>query len=423
MKLRIFIESCFFLSVFSGLCMPNEPAFISMNGDCRYPAVASEGDTVYLTWLTAAGGGDAGIFFRRSTDGGKVWSADQRISGEGSSCYPPTIAVLSGVVHAAWVDYNDRIEGELYYNRSFDGGVTWERNRILVDDANNTKYPLIGCKGENVYMIWQDMENKTFFKSSHNKGKSWGETILLAKLGKHSCYCYPPALCLNDNEISVIWADVYEEKGFHVLIKGIPLNKTGTKVVSTVVRRKSTDAGNTWGDEQILAKTKVTKEAKDEIDNPAVLSIGSQAYLFWLEKSNNKLGEIFFANLDLKKERFPITGKNLIPSDNRSPKRPCIVFDNEKNINCAWTSFLGGKSIVNYCKCNLEGKLVIPKQELTTDSSRYHHPVMATTSSGLLNIFWFDEPKTGWSKLYFKTSKDNGLTWGAFESPEKDAEN
>lgn len=422
MRSRIFIEGWFSLLVLSGLCLSYEPAFISVNGDCRYPSVASEGDAVYLVWLTAVGGGDVGIFFRHSIDAGKEWSTDRRISGEGSSCYPPTIAVLSGVVHAAWVDYVDRIEGELYYNRSFDGGETWEGSRILVDDANNTKYPLLACKADNVYMVWQDMENKTYFKASHNKGKTWKETLLLAKLGKHSCYCYPPALSINDDEVSVIWADVYEEKGFHVLINGLPLHQSGKKVVSTVVCRKSADNGSTWGPEQVLAKTRVTKEAKDEIDNPAVLSNGNQAYLFWLEKSNNKLGEIYFANIDLKKGQFPIGGKSLFPSDNRSPKRPSIVLEQGKNIHLAWTSFLGGKSIVHYCKCDLEGNLVGAKQELTTDSSRYHHPVLAATSSGLLNIFWFDEPKAGWSKIFHKTSKDDGLTWGNGESQEKDVE-
>jgi hypothetical protein len=421
MKLQTFTKSCFLISFLYVLCLSNETPFISMNGDCRYPAVASAGNTICLVWL-AAEGGNAGIYFRRSIDGGKVWSTDQRLSNEGSSCYPPALAVNSGAVHAAWVDYNETIDGELYYSRSLDGGETWEKNRILVEEANSTRYPSLVCRADNVYLIWQDVENKTYFKASHDKGQTWKEATLLAKLGKHSCYCYPPAICVNRDEVSVVWTDVRDDKGFNILVKGFPLYKSGTDVVSTVVRRKSTDAGFTWSDEQILAKAKVTKEAKDEIDNPAILSDGSLSYIFWLDRRNQKLGEIFYASLDFRKDKFPVSGKNLLPPEKRSPKRPSVVFDKEKHFHLTWASFLGGKSIVYYCQSDPEGNLLMDKKELTSDTGRYHNPVITTTSSGLLNVFWFDEPKDKdeWSRIFLKTSKDNGLTWDTWGSQKKD---
>lgn len=422
MRLQTFTKSFFLISFLYVLCLSTETPFISTNGDCRYPAVASEGNTIYLVWLEAVGG-NAGIYFRRSIDGGKVWSVDRRISNEGSSVYPPAIAVNSGVVHAAWVDYGETVDGELYYNRSLDGGETWEKNRILFEEANSARYPLLVCKGDHVYLIWQDVENKTYFKASHDKGLTWKEETLLARLGKHSCYCYPPAMCVIRDEVSVVWTDVREDKGFRLVLKGFPLHKlrnSGTAVVSTVVRRKSTDAGFTWGDEQILVKTKVSKEVKDEIDNPAMLSDGYLSYLFWLDKRNYKLGEIYYASLDFKKDRFPISGKSLIPPEKRSPKRPSVVFDNEKHFHLTWASFLGGKSIVYYCQSDPEGNLLVDKKELTSDSVRIHNPVIATTSSGLVNVFWFDEPKDEWSRIFLKTSKDNGLTWEDWGQPKKD---
>jgi hypothetical protein len=192
-------------------------------------------------------------------------------------------------------------------------------------------------------------------------------------------------------------------------------------VVSTVARRKSTDAGFTWGDEQVLVKNKVSKEAQDEIDNPAMLSDGTRSYLFWLDKRNHKLGEIFYASLDFKKDKFPISGKSLVPFEKRSPKRPSVAFDSEKHFHLTWASFLVGKSIVYYCQSDPEGNLLIDKKILTSDIGRYHHPVITKTSSGLLNVFWFDEPKEEWSRIFLKTSKDNGLTWEDWESLEKDS--
>jgi hypothetical protein len=423
MRFQTFIKSCFLVSLLCVLCLSKETPFISINGDCRYPAVVSDGNTLYLAWLAAVGG-NAGIYFRRSIDEGRVWSTDQRISNEGSSCYPPAIAENSGVVHAAWVDYGERIEGEVYYNRSLDGGNKWEANRILVDEANSARYPLLVCKADNVFLIWQDIENKTYFKASHDKGQTWDDAKLLAKLGKHSCYCYPPALCVCNNEVSVVWTDVREESGLQLMLKGLPLHsflgKSGSDMVSTVVRRKSTDAGMTWSNEQILAKTKVAKEAKDEIDNPTMLSDGSMSYIFWLDRSNQKLGEIFYAGLDFRKDKFPVCGKSLLPPERRSPKRPSVVFDAEKRIHLAWTSFLGPNSIVCYSQSDKNGNLLIDKKELTSDTCRYHNPVITSTSSGLLNVFWFDEPKDEWSQIFMKTSRDNGQTWETWGSQKKD---
>jgi hypothetical protein len=151
-----------------------------------------------------------------------------------------------------------------------------------------------------------------------------------------------------------------------------------------------------------------------------MLSDGSLSYLFWLDKRNQKLGEIFYASLDFKKDRFPISGKSLLPPERRSPKRPAVVFDKEKHFHLTWASFLVGKSIVYYCQSDPEGNILIDKKELTSDTGRYHNPVITTTSSGLLNVFWFDEPKEEWSRIFLKTSKDNGLTWEEWGSLKKD---
>ncbi len=421
MRLKTFTKFCFLVSFLYVLCLSNQTPFISLNGDCRYPAVASEENAICLVWLLAMGE-NAGIYFRKSVDGGKVWSTDQCISNKGSVPYPPAIAVNSGVIHASWVDYDATIDGELYYSRSLDGGDTWEKCRILIKDANSSRYPLLLCKGVHVYLIWQDVENKTYFKASHDKGLTWIQETLLAKLGKHSCYCYPPAICVNGDELSIVWTDV-RERGFRLRIKGVPLNKSrksGKKVISTIVRRKSTDAGVTWKKPQVLVRNKVSKEAQDEIDNPALLSDGSRSYLFWLDKRNYKLGEIFYASLDFKKDRFPINGERLIPPEKRSPKRPSVVFDNEKHFHLTWASFLAGKSIVYYGQSDPEGNVLIDKKVLTSDIGRNHNPVIAKTSSGLLNVFWFEEPKEEWSRIFLKTSKDNGLTWEDWGSLKKD---
>jgi hypothetical protein len=397
-------------------------AFISMEGDCRYPAVVSEGNSVYMTWIVAEGV-TVNLYFRRSTDEGKEWKSARRLSNEKADCFPPALAVNSGFVHLAWVDYGETVDGELYYVRSLDGGETWEKNRILITDANSARYPLLACKDKNVYLIWQDVENKVYFKASRDQGLTWEHETLLGKVGKHSCYCYPPALSFNGNDIIVVWTDFKEDKkGINIGIDAFPLYKSNRDMLSSVVYRKSDDNGRTWGKEQVLSSTKVSKETKEEIDNPIMLSDGSQSYLFWLDRRNIQLGEIFYARFDPKVEKCPITGKSLYPIEKRSPKRPSVVFDKDGNLHFTWASYFNGESVVSYGEIDPAGNVLKEKMDLTTSVGSYHNPIITRTASGLLHVFWFAEPKdkTKWSRIFLKTSKDNGVTWENWEPQKKE---
>ena len=413
MRSLTFINTCFFIGFAWVLRLPADDAFISMAGDCRYPAVATEGQCFFMTWLVAEGN-TANLYFKRSVDEGKEWNSALKISNENADCYPPAIAADSGIVHLAWIDFGETIDGEIYYARSVDGGDTWEKNSILVNDANSARYPLLACTGSNVYLIWQDVENKVFFKASHNRGRNWDSEMLLGKVGKHSCYCFPPAISAQGNDLAVVWTDFREDtKGLHASLYGISVFKSTDKMVSSVVCRRSTDGGRTWGKERILTSARFSKEIKDEIDNPTMLSDGSLSYLFWLDRRNLQLGEIFYARFDSKTKKDTISGRNIFPPDKRSPKRPSVVFDKQGNIHFTWASFFRGESIVHYGEIDPAGNIVKEKQNLTSMVGRYHNPIISMTSSGLLYVFWFDEPKDKdqWSKIFLKTSTDNGLTW------------
>jgi Neuraminidase (sialidase) len=423
MRFRTCIETCVSIMILSGICLSDDTAFISMTGDCRYPAIATEGKSIFMTWLVSEGK-NAQLYFRRSSDEGLNWTSARKMSNDNGDVFPPAIAVNSGIVHLAWIDYGETVDGELYYARSLDGGETWGKNLILVKDANSARYPLLAGRENNVYLIWQDVENKVYFKASYDQGKTWKDQVLLGKVGKHSCYCYPPAISCSGKELTVVWSDFRDDKkGLKVLFDGLSLFKSGDKMISSVVCRRSTDNGRTWNMEQVLSATPLSKETKEEIDNPIMVSDGSLSYLFWLDRRNLVLGEIFYSRFDPKTAKFPIDGKNVYPTEKRSPKRPSVVFDKEGNLHFTWASFFNGESIVYYGEIDPAGNVLKEKKELTTNPGHYYNPILARTSSGLLHVFWFDQPKedkTEWSRIFFKTSKDNGVTWENWEPQKKD---
>jgi Neuraminidase (sialidase) len=427
MRFLTFIETCFSIMLLSGICLPDDGAFISMTGDCKYPAIAAEGTNIVLTWL-ATEVRPASIYFQRSADEGKTWDSPRKISNANGDCLPPSIAVNSGTVHLAWVDCGEVIDGELYYTRSLDGGNTWEKSVIIVGNANSAQYPLIACGGSNVYLIWQDVQTQVFFKVSRDQGRTWENETLLGKVGKQSCYCFPPALSVNKNAVTVVWTDFKEVKGPGFRLLWFPLFKDNKEVrISSVVCRKSSDNGHTWSKEQILTSTKISKEMKDEIDNPKMFSDGSRSYLFWQDKHNLPLGEILYTGFDPSTEKGHIKGKALFSTPKRSPKCPSVVFDNDKNLHMTWTTSFGGESIVHYGAINPAGNILMEKKDLTSTVGRYQNPTITRTLSGMLHIFWFNEfkgkDKDKLSKIFSATSRDNGLTWENRGSQTEDVRN
>jgi hypothetical protein len=423
MRSQIFIEVCLLLFFLSGMSRSEDIPFISMAGHCRYPAVASEGKRIYMVWLVTEGRA-AKLYFRQSMDEGVTWSSALKICNDKSDCFPAAIAVNSGILHVAWMDFGETIEGELYYGRSVDGGTTWEKNFILVNTINSARYPLITCNGKDVYLTWQDVENKVYFKASHNEGRTWDGELLIGKVGKHSCYCFPPGLTAQGNNLAVVWTDLRKDKkGFGISAYGFPLYKSSKKMVSSVICRASTDNGRSWGKEHILTSTTFSDEIKDEIDNPIILSDGSLSYLFWLDRRTILLGEIFYASFDLRTLKDTVNGKNIFPAEKRSPKRPAVVFDRTGNLHCTWASFFKGESLIYYSEINPSGSILNERKQLNTNIGRFHSPIIASTPSGLVHVLWFDEPKKDtdeWSKIYLKTSRDNGLTWEDWEPQPKD---
>jgi hypothetical protein len=89
-------------------------------------------DSVYVAWDAASGGSAAGggVRLARSTDGGATFTTT-RIddpSGPGRSIGAVPFVGPNGDVYAAWNDYR---ANAIVFNRSFDGGVTWDVPRTL----------------------------------------------------------------------------------------------------------------------------------------------------------------------------------------------------------------------------------------------------------------------------------------------------
>ena len=157
----------------------------------QFPQIAASGDSVYVTWEDSRNG-DQDIYFNRSLDGGATWLTDDvRLNtdapGTAKSRFPE-IAASGDSVYVTWQDsrHGGRDSGEIYFNRSLDGGATWLTSDIQLNTdllgVADSFFPKIAASGDNVYVTWVDLRNDIteyengydiYFNRSLDAGATW----------------------------------------------------------------------------------------------------------------------------------------------------------------------------------------------------------------------------------------------------------
>jgi WD40-like Beta Propeller Repeat len=174
-------------------------------GGSEDPAIAVAGSNIYVVWSDDTPGNKE-IFFKRSNDGGAIWTANRRVTKNTGHSELPAIAMDGSNISVVWMDDTPG-NREIYFKQSIDGGVVWAANRRLTNNTGESFAPAIAVDGSNIYVSWDDDtpgNSEIYFKRSVNRGVNW---TAARRLTNNTGDSWNSALAVDGPNIYVAWED------------------------------------------------------------------------------------------------------------------------------------------------------------------------------------------------------------------------
>jgi hypothetical protein len=212
------------------------------SGTSRMPAIAADwSGGLHVAWYDDTPG-NAEIYYRSSPDGGSNWTTTHRLSWTSGSSYWLAITVdFSGYIHVLWADPTPG-NTELYHRRSTDGGATWTGKRLTWTAGLSTgpKTAVDSWGGLNV--VWYDMTTgsaEIYYRKSLDDGLTWTAVDRLTWSSDESWF--PDIAGDSFGNLHLVWED--ETPGnWEVYYK----NSTNSGSTWSTSRRLTWTSGTSW---------------------------------------------------------------------------------------------------------------------------------------------------------------------------------
>ena len=189
---------------------------------CRTAIAAGADGAVYLAWRTVLPGNVRDVVVARSADRGLTWSAPVRVHAddwvfEGCPHAGPSLQVdAAGRVHVAWWTGKEGAAG-VWYARSDDGARTFAAPVALgVGELSRPAHAQLALGADGlVVAAWDDGTLETpavVLRVSHDGGRTFGAPLTASPPDVAATY---PVLALADRRVSVAWSEQTRAAAHH----------------------------------------------------------------------------------------------------------------------------------------------------------------------------------------------------------------
>jgi hypothetical protein len=302
--------------------------------------VVEQNGAVDVAWSdTTPGEKIADIYFARSADGGKTWSAPIQVSSTpGQSTHPALAAGEDSSLHLVWCDTTRGEKNQdIFYVASYDGGRKWGKEGAAEDISNTpgtSSDPVIAISADGItHVAWLDStpgEDHPDIYYCHCASEHWSKPLNISNSPRRSSHpgiaCGAQKkiyLCWSDNSrkenSADIWCAIWDRRGEF----GKPLNISDTLGVSSqpAIAASGQSVACVWSDSTKYMRTttknpdifcRISSDGGQEFSNvldvastPGVSQhadvaiAGSKVYVIWEEVDDAK-SSLKSSMLDLK---------------------------------------------------------------------------------------------------------------------------
>ena len=279
--------------------------------DCgRRPKISVDGFNIHLIWFDLINGTGSGAlcsgtafgtYYVHSFDNGATWSEPIIVSGSDSlGASPSDILAYNDTIHALWWDWKHNYSGkpteatdQLFYRRSFDGGLTWEDEQRLTSTPGRSQEGILVLDGRNniLHLVYHEgyPNIEIYYMQSRDNGETWedglGNPLSRRNLSNDTTMSAPVSIALSSRAMHVVWVDE---------------RWSGGLAYYKIYYIHSEDNSVTWSDRTVLVDNNGIGRDPYTLrgryaDKPEIFSRGEELFMFWFDtRDDNFTGEVYF---------------------------------------------------------------------------------------------------------------------------------
>ena len=389
---------------------------------------------------------------------------------EGVESLVPTACLgADGTLHVVWKDDRLGYDG-VFYNRSNDGGATFlpgdlQLNQPLGD--HEARSPVIGCVGDRVYVVWEDLRDSTldnpsvYAQISDDGGDSWlEEELALDGDDDEKTASRQPQLAVAGSAIWVSWFDsrngaydIYvnastdagatwlgrptrvdtDQAGAawsgspHIATDGAGLVVVAWEDLrsggSDVRVNTSVDYGLSWGTEDV--RLDGDKSAGVDSFFPHAVAVGGRAYVTWHAAAQGVPSDVSLAvaadGRTWTETSLRVPSTEALTADARYPSVAAEGMD----VWVAWQDDRAGGYDI-FVRRSMDGGESWAAEEsrmerdFDGEGQSYDPRILGPgAQDDLLVVLWqdrrYDADDVGFDDLFYNYSENRGETWAAFD--------
>jgi len=335
------------------------------------------------------------IFYKRSSDGGRTWSAGFALTGPTNGIDSATVATSGAYVYVMW---RAAEAGRLraFVRSSSDGGLSWGAPVAVSDNPASVSVSAPALAGDGsapsakLYAVWADGRSQSvggqpasvkeiYLAKSSDHGASFGAASAVSVPDGFSSWT--PALAIWSQTIHVAWTDERDDLA--------ECTKGANSCHEEEYYRRSLDDGATWEAEQRL--TFDPPGAPTESWAPSMAVWQDSVHIAYLDKRSGYF-QIYYRRSTTGGASFG--PEALIAADAMfmNAARPTIAA-REGDVHLTWFGFSTFEADIYYSRSMDDGVSWSPFLDLTAGTDAVgaaRVPHIAVAPDHAAHIIWYD---------------------------------